>query len=284
MKIKDYVFATKVSEAYELASVIGESAYFLAGGTSTFFVSSRAAKTAIDINRLSIKGITKRGDYFRIGAGTTINELMKYQDSGWVLNRVAQRFVNQQVRNISTIGGNVSRIFYWCDFPVVLRVLEGNLKLTNSESQVLKISEVFYNLSTHKRAFGNSILEYIEIPQLKKSTGFGYIKESRTSSAFSAATVAAFVKVEKGVIEDIKIALGAVLPFPMRLFDIEKSLKGKNADCSIIEEIDFEKLNKYHFLPREGMSLEYCKHLLKIRISDVLCEAIREAVNTGGAK
>ncbi|HRY29137.1 MAG TPA: FAD binding domain-containing protein [Elusimicrobiota bacterium] len=281
MKIHDFVFATKISEACELLRKTGESAYLIAGGTSTFFVKSRAPRNVIDINRLPLKGIAKKDGVFKIGACTTVNELMKYKAAGWVLNRVALRFVNQQVRNISTIGGNVAKVFYWCDFPVALRVLEGTLTLTGSATHRVKISEVFHNITAQKAAFKNAILEYIEIPQLTKGMGFGYAKETRTSEGFSSVTAAAFVQVEHGLIADVRIALGAVLPFPLRMFDLEASLKGKKADRSAVEGMNFQKLDKYNLTPREGMTPEYCRHLVEVKIADVVSAALAEA--TGGS-
>ena len=277
MKIKDFVFASRVSEACSLLREIGDSAYIIAGGTSSFFISSKNSKVAIDINRIPIKGISRHNDTFKIGAGATINDILKHKEPGWVLDRVALKFVNQQVRNISTIGGNISRVFYWSDFPVVLRVLGGSIKLSGISSKTVKISEAFHNANAHKHIFKGSILEYIEIPAIMKGMGFGYAKESRTSEAFSAATAAAFVKVDDGIISDAKIAIGAVLPFPVRLFDLEEALKGKKAEYSSLKYLNFDKLNKYSLLPREGMSLDYCKHLLQVKVSDVICEALKEA-------
>ncbi len=278
MKIKDFVFASRVSEACSLIREIGDSSYLIAGGTSTFFVSSKNSKVAIDINRIPIKGISKNNDIFKIGAGTTINDILKYKASGWVLDRVALRHVNQQVRNISTIGGNIARVFYWSDFPVALRVLEGTIKLSGISSKTVKISEAFHNSTVHKDVFKGSLLEYIEIPEIKKGMGFGYTKESRTSEAFSAATAAAFVKVDDGIISDARVAIGAVLPFPVRLFDIEEELKGTKAESLIIRDLNFDRLNKYSLLPREGMSMDYCKHLLRVKISDAICDALKEAM------
>jgi carbon-monoxide dehydrogenase medium subunit len=278
MKIKDFVFASRVSEACSLLREIGDSAYIIAGGTSSFFINSKSPKVAIDINRVPIKGICRDNDTFRVGACTTINDILKHKEPGWVLDRVALKFVNQQVRNISTIGGNISRIFYWSDFPVAVRVLEGAIKLSGISSKNIKISEAFHNATVHKGIFKGALLEYIEIPVIRKGMGFGYSKESRTSEAFSAATAAAFVKVDDGVISDARIAIGAVLPFPVRLFDLEEALKGKKSESSSVKGLNFDKLNKYSLLPREGMSMDYCKHLLKVKISDVVCDALKEAV------
>lgn len=278
MRIKDFRIACKTNEALSFLKEFGESAFLIAGGTSTYFIKSKIPRIAIDINRIPNKEIKKEKNFFRIGAGASINDLLKYSGDGWVLNKVARYFVNQQFRNISTIGGNISRVFYWSDFPVVLRIFEGKLLLTGEKTNKIKIEDAFYNITRHKRFFKDTILELIEIPALGKGEGFGYFKETRTSQAFSSATVAAYIKIENKQISDLKISIGAVLPFPMRLFEIEKILIGKNADIGSLKYVDFNLLNKYKIIPRENMSLDYCIHLLKTRICDVLSEAIDDAV------
>jgi CO/xanthine dehydrogenase FAD-binding subunit len=276
MKIKDFVFASKVSEACSYLQQFGDAAYLIAGGTSTSFIGAKNAKVAIDINRIPIKGISRKKSLFRIGAGTSIDDILKYKGKGWVLDRVGVRFVNHQIRNISTIGGNISRVFSWSDFPVVLRVLGGTLKISGATSGSPQVSEVFSDMAAHKRTFKNALLEYMEIPVLEKGMGFGYAKETRTSSAFSALTVAVLIKSEQGIISDARIAFGAVVPFPVRIIELEASLRGKKADLSVVQNIDWAALQHYKVNPKEGMSLEYCMHLLKTKIKDVLVEAITE--------
>ena len=282
MRVKDFVFASKVSEATSLMREIGESAFLMAGGTSTYFIASKTSKVAIDITRLPLKEISKINNSFRIGSLATINEILKHKDSGWVLDRVAKIFNNQQIRNISTIGGNIARVFYWSDMPVALLALGGSLKLSGIASKHVKISEAFSKASTHKDIFASSILEYIEIPALTKGMGFAYSKETRTNGAFSSATTAAGVKIEDGVISEMRVAIGSVLPFPVRLTDIEDFLIGKKPACSLLKEIKFDKLNKMKLVPKEFMSDEFCRHLVKVKVTDVICEAIKEAV--GGCK
>lgn len=282
MRVKDFVFASKISEASSLMRDIGDSAFLMAGGTSTYFIASKTSKVAIDISRLPLKGITKINDTFRIGSLTTINEILKHKDSGWVLERVAKLIANQQIRNISTIGGNLARVFYWSDMPVALLALGGSLKLSGVASKHVKIPEAFSKPATHKDIFSSSILEYIEIPAVKKGMGFAYSKETRTYGAFSSATAAAGVNIENGVISEISVAIGSVLPFPVRLTDVEDFLIGRKPDCALLKEIKFDKLSKMKLVPRESMSEEYCMNLIKVKITDVICEAIKEAV--GGCK
>ncbi|HOW27582.1 MAG TPA: FAD binding domain-containing protein [Elusimicrobiota bacterium] len=282
MKINDFFLPTKISEAYARLKKEGNSAWLMAGGTSTAFVKSTSPKTAIDLTRLPLRGITRKSDHFRIGACATVCDLMEYKAEGWVLDRVARRFVNQHVRNISTLGGNISRVFYWSDFPVALRALEGTLTMRTSKESKVKISEAFHNMLAHRGAFKDVILEYIDVPRLTKGMGFGYSKETRTSEGFSTATVAVFVKVDKGLISDVRIAAGSVFPFPMRFLKMEEALTGEKAEVGCIRKIDFKDLDRYALTPREGMTLDYCKHLLKVKISDGIAQAVAEA--TGGSR
>lgn len=280
MKIKDFVLVSQTAEAYSLMQEAGDSAFLIAGGTSTSFVTSRTPRYAIDISRAPLRGITRKGELFRIGACTTISELLKYKGAGWVLSKVAAHFVNQQIRNISTIGGNLSRVFWWSDFPVALQAMGGTLCLYGPSRKKVHIAEAFHNGAAHRLTLKNVILEHVEVPRLSRGMGFGYSKETRTSEGFSALTVGAFVSVKKGRISDIRIAIGAVLPFPMRLFEIEDSLRGQEAAKTCVNTIHPEMFDRYKLTPREGMTLDYCKHLLKVRISDVICEALTDA--TGG--
>lgn len=282
MRVKDFVFASKVSEATSLMRELGDSAFLIAGGTSTYFITSKTSKVAIDITRLPLKEISKMNNTFRIGSLVTLNEILKHKDYGWALDRVAKLIANQQIRNISTIGGNLARVFYWSDMPTALLALGGSMRLSGTSSKHVKISEAFSRTATHKDIFNASLLEYIEVPALTEGMGFAYAKETRTNGAFSSAIAAAGVKVEDGLISEIRIAIGSVLPFPDRLTDIENFLKGKKPDCALLKEIEFDKLNKMKLVPREFMSDEFCRHLVKVKVKDVICEAIKEAV--GGCK
>ena len=282
MRVKDFVFASKVSEAASLMREIGDSAFLMAGGTSTYFIGSKTSKVAIDISRLPLKEISKVNNLFRIGALATINDIQKHKDCGWVLDRVAKLLANQQIRNISTIGGNLSRVFYWSDMPVAILALGGSIKLAGIASKHIKTSEAFSKAAIHKDIFNSSILEYIEVPVITKGMGFAYAKETRTYGAFSSATAAAGVTIEDGVISEIRVAIGSVLPFPARLTDTEDFLIGKKPDCSLLNELKFDKLNKMKLIPKEFMSDEFCRHLIKVKVKDVICEAIKEAV--GGCK
>ena len=108
----------------------------MAGGTSLHFLGV-TEKTAVDLSHLGLSGIKKKGGTFLIGATTSLGELMNYQGPGWVLDQVALHTSTQQIRNISTLGGNIVRVFPWNDFPVALLALDATLCIEGSQGEGL---------------------------------------------------------------------------------------------------------------------------------------------------
>jgi CO/xanthine dehydrogenase FAD-binding subunit len=97
----------------------------LAGASSLLFLRHKEPKTAVDLSRAGPgRHPSGGGDGFAIGAMTSIDELRR--PCGGRLGAGPggpANFVTQQVRNMSTLGGNIVRVFAWADFPVALLAL-----------------------------------------------------------------------------------------------------------------------------------------------------------------
>ena len=124
MKIADFATPATADEARRLLKDLGPRGLPVAGGTSLLFLRGDQPVTAVDLSRCGLSGIAARDGHFEIGATTPISDLQDYRADGWVLHRVADRFVSQQIRHQSTLGGNVARVFPWSDFAVALAALE----------------------------------------------------------------------------------------------------------------------------------------------------------------
>lgn len=134
MKFADFLIPETLDQAQEALVALGDRGYAFAGGTAFQYISDRPGATAVDITRLGLDGIEKLDGAFRIGATTTLADLVRYRAEGWVLDRVATRIPTHQVRNISTVGGNISRLFPWSDLPLALLVLEGSIVIREQRS------------------------------------------------------------------------------------------------------------------------------------------------------
>jgi CO/xanthine dehydrogenase FAD-binding subunit len=280
MKIRDFVIPATLEEARARLRELGDEALPVAGGTAMRFFAETSERIAVDITRIGLSGIGRENGSFRIGAATTLAYLAGHRDGGWVLGDVAGRVATQQVRNISTIGGNIARVFPWADLPVALLVLDATMTLLGEGEQVLGADEYFK--SQPARLFrGGGLLTTVSVPAVAPPAGFGYHKEVRTSPGFSTMTAAVRVELDGGRIARARVAAGAALSFPRRIEGIEEKLAGRPAQEAEIERAVSEGARGVPWKGREGASDGYASHLAGVVLKDVLVEAVRRA--GGGA-
>jgi CO/xanthine dehydrogenase FAD-binding subunit len=281
MKIKDFIIPATLEEARGKLKELGDEALPLAGGTAMPFFSEASEKIAVDITRIGLTGIRKEKGGFGIGAATTLADLAGHRDEGWVLDEVAGRVATQQIRNVSTIGGNIARVFAWADFPVALLALDATMTILGDSEQALTAGEFFK--SQPARLFrGGGLLTNVRVPAVGgRGAGFGYHKETRTGPAFSMMTAAALVELDGGKIARARLAAGAAISFPRRLEGVEERLAGRPAGEAEIEKAVSEGAKDIPWKGREGMSDEYASHLARVILQDVLVQAVRRAEGGG---
>jgi len=111
---KTYLIPTKISEAIEMAKANLESFKYLAGGTDIMvnrFQGNEDSCCLIDITKVKeLKGVTKEGDYLRIGALEILEELKSKKEIAEefpMLIKAALSIGSPLLRKTATIGGNV---------------------------------------------------------------------------------------------------------------------------------------------------------------------------------
>jgi carbon-monoxide dehydrogenase medium subunit len=276
MKFADFLIPTSLDEARAALKKLGAKGTPFAGGTAFQYVSDRPGMVAVDISRLGLAGIERRNGGFRIGANTTLAELVRFQDAGWVLGRIASLIPTHQIRNISTVGGNIARLFPWSELPLGLIALDARIVVQGDAEKSFSASEFFAQRSTQILSPGDLIVA-VEAPAVAAGTGFGYRKESLTNSAFSLAAAAAVVTVSGGKLSSVRVAVGGAAPTPIALAPLDQALTGQRADESVFDPLVQEHAAGVPWKGREGMSDEYARHLAEVVITDALAEALKQA-------
>jgi xanthine dehydrogenase YagS FAD-binding subunit len=107
---------TDISGALDLVDRYGADGWKLAGGQDSLdWLKDRAKRTkaVIDLTRVpELKGIRETADGVEIGALTTLTEIEEsalVRDKFGLLAEAASRVASPQIRNVGTIGGNVSQ-------------------------------------------------------------------------------------------------------------------------------------------------------------------------------
>ena len=280
MSISDFRTPHRLDEALSTIKQLGPLALVVAGGTSFIFAPVNEDRVAVDINGAGLDGIRRENGGFRVGAATRLSALQKHHEAGWVLDRVAIHLASQQLRNMSTLGGNIARIFPWSDFAVALQALGATMVIAENGERQVGADEYFS--SQPARLFKNGgLLTAVIVPAVGGGAGFGYRKQTQASFGFSLMTVAACMELEGRTVKSVRVAAGAGIPFPSRLKAVEEAVKGQAVKEGVFADAAARGLAGLKFKSNAGMSEEYIANLARVLVGDALTEAWQSA--EGGA-
>jgi aerobic carbon-monoxide dehydrogenase medium subunit len=279
MKLVDFRIPKSLDETRSVLKQLGAGAVALAGGTSFVFTPGPDEKVGVDITRLGLDGIRRENGAFRIGATTRVAAVQKYWEDGWVLNGVARHLSSQQIRNMSTLGGNIVRVFPWADFPVALLALGAEMVIAGDGGErVVGVDEFFTGQPARLLKPGELLVE-VRVRHLPPRTGFGYRKDTRTALGFSSMTAAAVIEADGPKVKSACVTLGAGIPFPARLRAVETYIAGERASPQLFAAATRKAAVGLRVRSAPGISDEFTVHLATVAVGDVLAEAWARAMH-----
>jgi CO/xanthine dehydrogenase FAD-binding subunit len=193
----------------------------------------------ININRIpDLKGITRTNGKIRLGALTTITEILQSPDlreHARIICDTADCFASGQIRNSATLGGNICNASPAGDMIIPLLLLDAEVELASwakagPVSRKLPLHSFFTGPGT-TRIEPNEILTHVELNVPEKSFVAGF-KKFGTRPAMDIAVVSVGVAGVKdgGVLRNVRVALGAVAPTPLRGRKTEAAIDGQHLD------------------------------------------------------
>ena len=234
-----------VEEAISLLSTYGEKAEVISGGTDLLVQLKKGAISPQFI--ISLDGLRdldyidyQQKEGLKIGALTSIGSVAEsslIKERFKVLSQAAASLGTPVIRNRATIGGNLCNAAPSADTAPALMVLGAKLKIQGGAgSKIIPIHDFF--LGPGQTILGrNEILSEIQVFNQPLHSRAVYLKQTRSRSAdLAIAGVAVLMVMEKDIIKDVKIALGAVAPTPIRAKKAESILKGNSPKDELIEE------------------------------------------------
>jgi aerobic carbon-monoxide dehydrogenase medium subunit len=218
----------------------GDEAKLLAGGHSLLpMMKLRFAgpEHLIDLGRIKeLRGIDIAGDEIRIGAMTTEREIVAsplLAEHLPLLVETARQIADPQVRSKGTIGGDIAHGDPGNDHPAVMLALGAHLVLVGPNGErAVPASEFF--LGTYATAIEpDEVMTQIRITRPAAGSGTCYAKLKRKTGDFATAAAAVVLRMEKGLVASVSIALTNVAPTAMML---ETDLVGHALDEAAIAE------------------------------------------------
>jgi CO/xanthine dehydrogenase FAD-binding subunit len=233
--VKAYLLPRSLPEALGMLEQHGLDLLVMAGGTVAMPLINDGISlptTVMGLRFAGLAGIERANDRLRIGATTTVTQLLD-QDAIPALREAARNTASWSVRNMATIGGNLFTPPPGGDIGVALLALDASVTLTSSRSaRVVSLADFYTGYLTNELAADELVTE-LWVPVSSRPTA--YIKFGRKHANTPAVvTVAANVEWDGDRVADVRIALGAVGPHPIRAREAERTLVGTDLGAEAI--------------------------------------------------
>jgi len=262
-----------LDDALAILAGEGPGARLVAGGTDLLpNMKRRQMAPKILVSLRKIGELKKNGSV--LGAGTTLTEIINKKELPLGLRQAAHQVATVHLRNMGTIGGNLcldtrcnyyNQNYEWrkaidfclkkdgdicwvataskrcvaassTDCAPALMALGTSVKLVSSSGEREVALENLYNNDgiDYLKRRPDEILTEVSIPSGWKST---YWKLRRRGAFdFPVLGVGAALKMNREIVEEVRIALGAVASRPFLVDKAGEFLKGKKLTDEVIEE------------------------------------------------
>jgi len=246
-ELKRYFAPTSLDQAVECLK--DGDVTILAGGTD-LTPQSQAGRVKIKQTLMNIRhipqlsGITLEGKEIRIGALSTITEVMEHplvRQHLPVLVEACNHFASDQIRNAGTIGGNICNASPAGDTLIPLMVLDACVELASMPEAKLyrhcmPLSTFFVGPGKTRRSLCELVTGVrIPVPGPNHVAHF-YKHGTRPALDISTISIGIAGTMKDGALSNVRVAFGAVAPTPVRAAQTEKALEGRKLDAAAIDQ------------------------------------------------
>ncbi len=285
----DYHEPTTLEEALRLLSELGGNARILAGGTDLLVrMKLKVEKPSHLISLRRIPGldtiIPRENHGVTVGPFVTAADLSKNElisDRFTPVALAAGRLGAPVVRNRATLGGNIVNARPAADLPPALMVLDAVLKLKSATSEREILVGEFFVGPGESVIEPNELLVSIFMERPAPWSGGAYIKlGARKTLEISMVNVAVMLTLQEptGPIVDVKIALGAVAPTPVRALAAEEFLIGRQPSEQVFLEAGAIGVGMCQPITDHRGTMEYRCLMIETLTSRALNQAYQRAI------
>jgi CO/xanthine dehydrogenase FAD-binding subunit len=281
----DYFRPGNLEQAFWLLREHGEKARLLAGGTDLLprLKGRQEERPAYVIDLKGIEGLDgisyTEGIGLRIGALATITAIAEsdaVRRHYPILAQAALSMASPQVRNRGTFAGNICSAVPSADSAPPLLALGAVLRIRDQKSEREIALDRFFTGPRKTAISPAEVLTHIEIPPLAPDSRGVYLKLSpRHSMDLAVVGVAAIATVRDGICEDVRIAVGAVAPTPLRAPLAESILKGQKISGAMIEEAARNAVTQCDPIADHRASREYRCDMVYVMARRALTQVLR---------
>ena len=226
-RLERYHRPARVDDAIVLLQEHGRSGMLLGGGVSLGMVPRPHVCDIVSIELLGLDTVRREDSAIVIGAAMTLGRLERTLDTTSPAERLLRatilRTATTPLRNLMTVGGVIGGVGPWSDLPVSLLALGADLVLDGSDVRSLE-----RYLSDAHRAPAVSLITEVRVTT-SGCRGAAFIKLGRNETDLALAS-AAVVLCDREMHPPVRVAIGGLVPRPLRLPTLERHLGGASHD------------------------------------------------------
>lgn len=284
-KFKYYAPET-VEEASRVLLDAGKGAFLLAGGTDLVVKINHEMihpKAVISLNAIKELDFIKfeRNKGLTIGAGARLADVEAHPDIRSRYPAVAYAAsvtANTQIRNMGTVAGNLCNAAPSAENAPTLIAMNAEVALYGKDGERRLPLEDFFKGPGLTALEPGEIMTSVFVPVPPPRSGASYQHISaRGKVDISAVCVGAMVSLDKDRCDEVRIALGAVAPVPMRAVKAERVLKGKTPTEDLTEKAAEQAMKEAMPISDLRAGADYRKAMVRVLTRRALNEALKPA-------
>ncbi len=281
----EYFRPESLISALQFLDAHGDQTSLLAGGTDLMIAARNGelkSRFVLDISRLDeLNRIEKVDGLCAVGAGVTFTEISNSPEilaSAPVLARAAKTVGSPQIRNLGTIGGNVANASPAADGVPPLVVLRTRAHIRSFSSERTPFVEELITAPYRTSLKPDELIVRFLIEPIPSGCRWSFQRIARRKSlAIARANVAVLAALDpQGVVEDLRLCVGSILPQPARMRMAEETLRGNVPNPELIrrasETVSAEMIRRSGIRP----TTEYKKPAVEGLVIKALSETLLE--------
>lgn len=240
-----------------------------AGGTGLLRIRSNRIRGLVDLRRLPLSYLREDDQFFHIGAGVTLAQIVAWKrlkGAAVIVKQAASMAASTPLRNRITIGGSIAVPLPWSDVPPVLLALDAQIEVKGTAKGTYSADQFFQQNPLD----GTSLVTEIKIPKLDGKAIFKRV--TQTKFDYSMLDLALYALINDKQFKEIRVAVGCIIPRALHLTNVEDFLRDKQPT----EEALNRAIQLVDIRPSadKRASKEYRQQLLKILLKRGLTEVL----------
>lgn len=195
----------------------------LAGGTWLVAKRDPFIQAVVDLSGLDLAFVVQSARLMRLGAMTTLHTLVEHplvREVGCgLLAKASRRSAPLSIRNIATLGGTLAIGGATSEVLLALLVLDARAVIRSPLKHEVTMDALLANRSMHLPP--QALITEVYLPKLPPGSGAALVEISRTPRGSPIVNAAAVITRRGQTCRGVRLALGGVAPYPIRLSGVE---------------------------------------------------------------